>query len=102
MSQEKTAKQILLEAKQLLTTNGWIKGAYADGSKYCLRGAMNSVCSDGADVFLPRRGALSKALTAVENATGCWRSVEEFNDEPSTKIEHVMDAIDRAVASLDE
>lgn len=86
--------KILSGAKELLVNRGWIQGNFASECGYCAIGAINrSVAGDTGPAF-----------RALANAAGIgcsWAEIGAWNDADERTKADVLDAFDRAIASLE-
>lgn len=109
-----TVREALVNARALLLSKGWCKGfSYVDkngyltglGSKdsvaYCVMGAI-AECSDFSmgipddqmPIFDKSKEALAKAAEID------FRALDKWNDLPSTTLEEVIEAFDKAIEQV--
>lgn len=95
----KTTKQILIEARALLTPATWIQGELDTGMQFCSIGAIERAA--GMDISYPTVVALQLAIKpktkqGFANAVGAW------NDEPGRTLEEVHEAFDKAIEKTND
>ena len=109
----KTAKQILIDAKELIsnpkkwTTKYWAKNEAGESVSTSAPEACQW-CSWGALMKVQDGSNLTEAYQTLEDAIGgisrgsSWKSknMVTFNDDPDTTHADVMAAFDRAIKSL--
>lgn len=104
------ASEVLSSARDILNT-GWHKGWFSDGrGNYCAIGA----CMKAAEVGLMTpevydapphesgyRGAVSALTDKVFEMTG-EGLLSEYNDDPKTTKQDMLDLFDKTIAGLEE
>jgi hypothetical protein len=91
--------QVLLAAKILLETKGWIKGNYITNKGYCLSGALSYGC-EGTDrkSFYDACNIVSKLIDPTQNDIMMYHVIESYNDLVYRTKEHVLELLDKSVA----
>jgi hypothetical protein len=108
---KRTASDILAEAKAILE-RGWCKGALEKDGSFCALGAvdMATVGSTSFDLtelsidhplFAPRTNATSTLRALAKELTG-KASIADYNNDPSTTHQDVLNWFDKAIAQADE
>ena len=103
MEQEKTAVQVLREARRLIADMGWCRGHFAlnaagldvnecdpDARAFCSSGAIWRAADADNRKFVAAKSLL---LAAIHPST-----LVGFNDDPGRTREEVIAAFDRAIA----
>lgn len=88
-------------ARDLIATKGWTKGWYARNAKGEPVGERNVTATCYCAVGALRAAGLEWGQWKSEcHATG-WSFLDEFNDDPATKREHVLAMFDNSIAALE-
>lgn len=91
-------KNLLVSAKNLILTDGWIQGDYGDSeSGFCILGAVSAAYDEAA---LDDDGAVAreacKRLQATLSDLGFVTSVAAWNDRDGRTEQQVLDLLDTA------
>lgn len=95
-------KDILVEAKNILNTEGWIQFTYHDGKGYCMLGAMYKAVgaeynAHGIPVYSREQAdAVEKAAKNFKGIAGEEGWPPFFNDANGRTKQEVLDAFDLA------
>ena len=105
----RSAKEVLVEARRLLTEKGWTQDDYARGhngfsigvtseyaSCYCVVGALMCAGYDGFILSDSFYGACGMLYTSIGVSNLC--SLRRWNDSAGRKAEEVISALDSAIA----
>jgi hypothetical protein len=113
-----TPSEFLETVKQLLLTKGWNKGAFAVNAaglevnecsdlaaRFCLLGAMSRTFEDMDPTVRHARGRVLErdaqvALMKEVQDMGA-AGIAEFNDDPDTDLEEVVQVLDRVINKLE-
>lgn len=98
MNVHRHALKVIEDAADLIKA-GWCKGVShqvrVTGHQYCLVGALCQA-SEGKGIAVDR-----VARTAAwAELKGGWETLPQFNDDPETTKQDVLDLLDRAAASM--
>lgn len=97
--------EILTNARGVVS-NGWCQGAYYDGNgSYCSIGALSKALQSSPQVLEGERYReaymyLNNHLPALGFDNG--QDVVDFNDDPATTQQDVLNLFDKAIASAEE
>lgn len=105
-----TTSELLRAAKQLLQTEGWIKGEYHTVNGYCLSGALRQSAQIPIDYPLATpdqintvsRACITIGRILIENRYAMRPDIPVFNDLPTTTLRDVLDVLDKAIAAESE
>lgn len=90
------AKDLLIEAKNLINISGWKQGEYGDEDQgFCTVGALVHADKDGDfDTYVSAAKALKQAL----KDSGYITDVAAWNDAATRTKDQVLDIFDKAVS----
>jgi hypothetical protein len=86
-------KEILVKAKDILCTKGWIQGTFEKDGACCALGALGNATGDVAGCYFDEVEAEHVLRRVVPNGR-----IVAFNDTPGRTKEEVLEAFDQAIA----
>jgi hypothetical protein len=94
-----TTQQVLINAKELLVTKGWITNNYKSSKGYDLTGALSyGTPGQGPEARKPFYAALEVLIPLTgDTEVGHYFKLEKWNDKKGRKLEEVLKLLDQAI-----
>ncbi len=108
MSEEKSTIQILSEARNVIATDGWVRGEYHSSGKFCALGALEKAYSGEIateDTDFLRSPILQEAITQLERTIVgggrfAYADLAEYNDQLDN-VGDILSLFDDTIESLE-
>lgn len=88
---------VLIAARKMIVTNGWVRGVYQGTCGYCAVGAVRAVDADWETELHVVHQLFECLPPASKNAAGPFTAVFDWNDNVADSIGDVLSLFDRAI-----
>ena len=88
--------RLLIGARELIATKGWIKNEYKSEAGYCMLAAIMYSCDMGAGLIDYSR-TINEAAKRLRSVVGTRNNIAYWNDRQDS-VEAVLAAFDAAIA----
>ncbi len=89
--------EIIIAAKQLIITKGWIKNNYITDKGYCLTGSLSYACEAKDRTEFYKACAIVSKVIDPSQPQAMHYKLEEYNDLPYRTLEHILEVLDKSL-----